>query len=230
MSIELINDTNLKFSFHYGNPIEFDLIYADMIYEDTNLYWIDMWWKRLKPNGIFIIQTDWHTDFLVRSYIENHELISAYFVNHLVWKNEWGNHPKDRFHQCYDSILIYSNGYPYKFNSEVIQVPKATAKTKLNPSGRETKTATCWIDDVCLTTTSKERIKKEDGHLIKWQKPIKLMDRIISPFTDEEDSIADIFMGSGTLGEWCIRNNRNYVGFEIDKTVFELAKKRLESI
>jgi DNA modification methylase len=100
----------------------------------------------------------------------------------------------------------------------------------LNPSGRTTKNATAWIDDICLTTTAKERVKKSDGHLVRWQKPVRLFDRVVAPFTDEGDDVLDNFMGSGSLGEWCIKNNRNYTGIEYDKEVFGLAKNRLENI
>jgi DNA modification methylase len=221
MAYELINDNNMKVELQ---P-DYNLIYCDMVYENENLEWIDKYWDLLYLGGIFIVQTDFHTNFRVRKYFEDE--VGATFVNHLVWKNEWGNHPKDRFHQCYDDILIFSNGKNWKFYSDRIQVDKVTKNKGLNPSGRDTKTATAWIDDICLTTTSKERIKKEDGHLIKWQKPLRLFDRIVAPFTDKNDWVLDPFAGSGTLGEWCINNNRNYVGIEIDKTVWELAQERL---
>ena len=156
--------------------------------------------------------------------------MKATFVSHLVWKCEWGNHPKDRYHMCYDDILIYSKSSKWYFNPDVIQVPKVTKTKGLNPSGRETKQATAWIDDITLTTTAKERVKKEDGHLIKWQKPVKLFDRIIAPFCDGKVDILDPFMGSGSLGEWCMRNGHNYVGIEYDPQVFNLAHNRLESV
>ena len=146
------------------------------------------------------------------------------FINHLVWKNEWGNYPKDRFHQCFDDILVYSKGKHYKFYPERIQVPKVTAKSKgLNPSQRDTKPATAWIDDITLTTIAKERVKKKDGHLIRWQKPQRLYDRIILPFSDKFDNILDPFMGSGSLALWSRINERNYVGMEIDSEVYNLA-------
>jgi DNA modification methylase len=77
---------------------------------------------------------------------------------------------------------------------------------------------------------SKERIKGEDDHNIRWQKPMKLMGRLLAPFTKEGDLILDPFMGSGTTGEWCIRNNRNFIGIEYDPTVFKIAEKRLSEI
>jgi DNA modification methylase len=227
----------LKYSLSNANnseriyPHKYDLIYCDMIYEDRKLDWINIFWSSLKENGVFIVQTDFHTDYLVRSYFESSEFLynSPTFVSHLVWKNEWGNHPKNKFHQCFDSIIVYARGNEYKFNTDVIQVPKVTTNKGLNPSGRMTKNATAWIDDICLTTTSKERVKKSDGHLVRWQKPVKLFDRIIAPFTDEGDTILDPFMGVASLGIWCQINNRNYEGVENDKVVFDLAEERMKN-
>ena len=117
----------------------------------------------------------------------------------------------------------------YKFYPEKIQVDKVTKNKGLNPSGRQMKQATAWIDDICLTTTSKERVKKESGHLIRWQKPLRLFDRIIAPYVDEGDIIIDPFMGSGTLAVWSKINNMKYIGFEIDEEVFDLADRRIKN-
>jgi site-specific DNA-methyltransferase (adenine-specific) len=67
-----------------------------------------------------------------------------------------------------------------------------------------------------LTTTAKERVKKEDGHLIKWQKPIKLFDRIIAPFCNGKVDILDPFMGSGTTALVAKESGRNYLGIELN--------------
>jgi DNA modification methylase len=226
---KIYNQENTTLNFEKGT---FDLIYADMIYEDENLSWISFFWKMLKENGVFIIQTDWHTDYLVRYYFEKSGNIdNCEFLSHAVWKNEWGNHPKDRYHQCYDDILFYVKGKTHKFYSDRIQVTKATARSKgLNPSGKDTKTATAWIDDICLTTVSKERIKDKNGKCVRWQKPVDLYQRILSPFLDDGDTILDPFGGVFSAGEWCIKNNINYVGCEYDKEIFDLGKERLEQL
>jgi DNA modification methylase len=207
------------------SSLKYDLVFADFIYENDNFAWINKYWYSLKENGIFIAMTDFHTIFELGVKLKS--MPNSFMINHIVWKNEWGNHPKRMMHQCFDDILIFSNGKDYKFYPDRIQIPKATALTKLNPSGRQTKTATAFCDDICLTTTSKERVRDKTGKLIRWQKPLKLMDRIIAPFVDENDYILDLFAGSGTLGVWSIKNNVNYVGFENDSDVFEVAKNRL---
>lgn len=209
------------------SPLSVSLVYGDCVYEEIDFNWARLSYDTLVEGGILIVQTDWHTQYKYRNYLQH--VLGMNFVNHLVWRNEWGNHPKNRFHQCYDDILVYSKGKDYKFYPDRIQVPKATAKTKLNPSGRQTKTATAWIDDIVLTTTSLERVKKSDGRNIRWQKPLKLYDRIILPFTDIFDTILDPFMGSGSLGLWSKMNSRNYIGMESDEVVYNLALERIDN-
>lgn len=214
-------ETHLVNNKQYVTNDKFDVIFADYIYEDLDFTWAERYWRNLSPNGVFIAMTDFHSSHYFRVYMEEH--LKGFFVNHLVWKNEWGNHPKKRFHQCYDDILIYSNGVDWNFFSDKIQVEKKTKAKELNPSGRLTKTATAWIDDITLITISKERVKKKDGHLVRWQKPLKLYDRIIAPFITDKSNILDLFMGSGSLGLWCKKNNINYLGLENDAEIYELA-------
>lgn len=40
--------------------------------------------------------------------------------------------------------------------------------------------------------------------------------------------VLDPFMGSGSTGVACINTNRNFIGFEIDKKYFNIAKDRIE--
>ena len=60
------------------------------------------------------------------------------------------------------------------------------------------------------------------------QKPIDLCEWLIKSFTIEGEIILDNCMGSGSTAIACINTNRNYIGFEIDSTYFDLANKRIE--
>jgi DNA modification methylase len=48
------------------------------------------------------------------------------------------------------------------------------------------------------------------------QKPVKLVERILKLYSDENNVCLDIFAGSGTLGRACINTNRNYILFDIN--------------
>lgn len=204
-----------------------DLILADYIYENLDFSWAGRYWNFLKPGGVFVALTDYHSSAEFKVYMQSLE--NANFVNWLVWKNEFGNFRKDRFRQCHDDIIIFSKGTKFRFDPEKVQVPKVTAKAKkLNPSGRETKIATSVITDITLTTISKERIKNDEEKNIKWQKPKELLRRIASPFLKKRDLVIDPFMGSGTMGEVCFEEKWHYIGIEYDNKTFNLAKERLE--
>jgi DNA modification methylase len=196
-----------------------------MIYEDTNLEWIDYALPILKDNGIIAVQTDYHTVGLVKERLDRY----LTFVNWLIYLNEWGGTPINRFAQKHDDILVYCNGEDWKWNKEEIQIPKVTAGTAFDKKGTGLKTpCSVFYDHASFSTMSSERVKNGE-HNITMQKPIWMNQRIMLPFTDEGDSVLDIFAGSMSMGVACIEGNRNYTGIEIDKEIFELGKKRLDN-
>jgi DNA modification methylase len=65
-------------------------------------------------------------------------------------------------------------------------------------------------------------------HLHPTQKPIEAMTWIIQYWTFAGDMILDPFSGSGTTGVAALQLGRNFIGCEIDKGYFEIAKKRIE--
>jgi DNA modification methylase len=44
----------------------------------------------------------------------------------------------------------------------------------------------------------------------------------------EGDVVLDPFMGSGTTAVACIKTNRKYIGFELDKHYCEIANERIQ--
>lgn len=60
------------------------------------------------------------------------------------------------------------------------------------------------------------------------QKPLALMEYLVKTFTNEGDTVLDFTMGSGTTGVACKKLNRNFVGIELNKEYFEIAKNRIE--
>ncbi len=57
--------------------------------------------------------------------------------------------------------------------------------------------------------------------------PLELMEKIILATTEEGDTVLDPFMGSGTTGVACRNLNRNFIGIELDKEYYEIARKRM---
>ena len=71
------------------------------------------------------------------------------------------------------------------------------------------------------------RVKlKEYAH--PTQKPIELLEYLIKTFSNENDTVLDFTMGSGSTGVACLNTNRKFIGIELDKTYFEIAQNRIE--
>jgi predicted Zn-ribbon and HTH transcriptional regulator len=59
------------------------------------------------------------------------------------------------------------------------------------------------------------------------QKPVDLLEYLLSKFSDEHATVLDPFMGSGSTGVACKNLNRDFIGIELDETYFNIAKDRI---
>ena len=62
------------------------------------------------------------------------------------------------------------------------------------------------------------------------QKSTKLMTEIIKIHTNKNDLILDPFMGSGTTGVTALKENRKFIGIEINKDYYQIANNRIKEI
>ena len=60
------------------------------------------------------------------------------------------------------------------------------------------------------------------------QKPVRLMERLMSLVTDENDIVLDPFSGSGSTAIASQNLNRNFIAFEIDEEYYSKSTKRIE--
>jgi len=60
------------------------------------------------------------------------------------------------------------------------------------------------------------------------EKPVRLLERILSVLSDEGALVLDPFCGSGSTCEAARNTGRNYIGVEIDEEYYTGAKKRLD--
>ena len=69
---------------------------------------------------------------------------------------------------------------------------------------------------------------KNNGKLHPTQKPLDILERIIKTSSNENDTVLDCFMGSGSTGIACINTNRKFIGIEKDGKYFEIACNRIK--
>ena len=69
---------------------------------------------------------------------------------------------------------------------------------------------------------------KNERGLHPTQKPVALLEYLIKTYTNENDTVLDFTMGSGSTGVACKNLNRNFIGIEKDENYYNIAKQRIE--
>lgn len=61
------------------------------------------------------------------------------------------------------------------------------------------------------------------------QKPVSLLEYLIKTYTNENETVLDFTMGSGSTGVACLNTNRKFIGIEMDAKYYEIAFDRLNN-
>ena len=206
----------------------FDAIIVDPPYNinyaewDSNFnieYVIELCYRLLKPNGNFIIFQGYS------DVCSTKQIMDKYFKmqNWIVWDRIKGRGTKKNLISTREDILWYSNGDEFTFNKIYSNIPKVTAGLGLKNGEENRGLSNVWTDISPIVPWSEER----NNH--PTQKPIELMKRIVTIWTNKEDSVLDFTMGSGTTGVACKLLDRNFTGIEINEEYFNIAKQRIDN-
>jgi len=220
-----------------------DAIICDPPYGTTACKWdsvidFDLMWEQLnriiKPNGAIVLfgsepfssalrmsniknyKYDWHWkktkagNFQVTKYqpLKYVELISVFSV---------GTH--NYYPILRDASDATKNRYNYDFNSN-------KHKLKHMSSGKFKHDFKNGKDKINPTSIVEFGNERKTVH--PTQKPIALMEYLIKTYTNENETVLDFTMGSGSTGVACKNTNRNFIGIEQDEKYFEIAKQRIE--
>ena len=69
--------------------------------------------------------------------------------------------------------------------------------------------------------------KKDYDNYHPTQKPLLLLEDLIKTFSNENDLVVDLTMGSGSTGVACVNTNRRFTGIEMSEQYFNIAQKRI---
>lgn len=168
------------------------------------------------------------------------ELINA--AKHLykydwIWEKDNGTNVPNVNQQpfrVHEYILIFGKGrVTHGKRTPMKYFPQ---KTKGDPytqkSGRISENWKGGLSNIVTENTGDRHPKTVQKHTRErgyhpTQKPVSLADLIINSYTEEGDVVLDTFMGSGSSGVSAKKNCRNYIGIEIDKEYFDIAKRRI---
>ena len=74
-----------------------------------------------------------------------------------------------------------------------------------------------------------KKYKKDYSGHHPTQKPVLLLEDLIKTFSNENDLVVDLTMGSGSTGVACKNTNRNFIGIEKDENYFKIAQERINN-
>lgn len=194
--------------------------YAEKVkaFINTPLKQID---KKVGNQGIHHFYSFKSTQFGLPTLKTYNALIEHYKINEMKGfreykslKDEWEKE-RDENKQVYNPQK--TKGKPYK---------ATRANTRDSVYGQIRKSSTDNKGTRHPTTIVKFNNPKKSLH--RTQKPVDLCEWLIKSYSNENDTVLDFTMGSGSTGVACKNTNRKFIGIEKDKDIFEIAKKRLE--
>jgi len=218
-----------------------DMVLADPPYGKTACKWdsiipLKPMWEQLKrvtkPNAAIVLTASQpFTSALVMSNLKT-------FKQSLVWDKGKGSNPllaKKRIMQSHEDILVFCYGrLPY--NPQMRKgKPYKAPRTGGNRTNR-----------IVGATADSKGFRQQDNSGFRYplsvlpysihcgsklhpsQKPVGLMKYLILTYSSKRDIVLDFTMGSGTTGVACIQTGRRFIGIELEKKFFKVAKARIQ--
>jgi len=212
-----------------------DMILCDLPYGITACKWDtvipfeSLWeqYKRIIKDGGAIVLTarEPFTSLLVTSNIK-------WYKHKWVWnKKQSGSFQNAKYMplQIEEDIIVFAKGkvnyYPQMKKGKMRKRGGAKEKSRVVGSGLQDSYEN--YSDLYYPTNIIELANPRKNKLHPTQKPTELFEYLIHTYTQESQLVLDNCIGSGTTAVACINTNRNYIGFELNKEYYELAKNRI---
>jgi len=226
-----------------------DLILTDPPYGVTACKWdivpdLDRLWVELKRVGkdncayVFTASQPFTTDLINSN--------RKWFKYEWIWhKNEGSNFVSSKYMpiKYHENVLVFYYQKPTYNPQRMLRWSEQSRQVYKRPVGSgkalrsfgtlknignvqydaSTKSPESIIDIRCVPNGG--------GHkLHPTQKPVTLFEYLIKTYTNENDTVLDPFIGSGTTAIACINLNRRYIGCELEKKYYDIAIKRVEGV
>jgi site-specific DNA-methyltransferase (adenine-specific) len=148
------------------------------------------------------------------------------FLNEIIWAYDFGGRSKTRWPAKHDNILFYvKDPDNYTFNRDAVDripymAPGLVGKQKAARGKFPTDT---WWHTI-VGTNSKEKT----GY--PTQKPVGILNRIVSASSNPGDMVLDFFAGSGTVGEVCLALDRRFILVDSNPQAIAVMRKRFAGV
>ena len=194
----------------------------------------------LKPTGSIYLHCDRTASHYLKALMD---LIfgKANFRNEIIWCYTGPSNTKRWFPQKHDNIFWYSMGDDWTFNTDAVRIPYTQLNTQhaekggggiggdLTPENvgdylnRGKVPEDWWSKFSPVGRIERERL----GY--PTQKPLSLLERIVTASSNPDDLILDPFCGCGTTLHAAHKLDRRWIGIDIARFAVGLVRNRLAS-
>ena len=196
----------------------------------------------LKSTGSIYLQMDTKINHWVRCIMDD---VFGYerMLNEIIWCYRSQGFNKNKWSEKHDVILLYSKSKKWTFNLEAVRENEIGESTQkrwhkeikeygLIPTTKNGKVywnspyspPRDWININALPQAHSER----NGY--DTQKPKELIAKFIKASSNEGDTVADYYLGSGTTAVVCKELNRKFIGCDINPKAVEITKNRMSDV
>lgn len=212
-----------------------DMILCDLPYGTTKCKWdniipFDKLWEQynriIKNNGaIVLFGSQPFTSLLVTSNIKD-------FRYEIIWEKEQAVNfafQKKQIGKVHENICVFYKKQP-TYNPQMREgfKPQRTGSEMNVLSHPRIRGGNQREDKTDRYPISIVKFNRDRLRLHPTCKPIKLIEFLIKTYTNENETVLDNCMGSGSTGIACLNTNRRFIGIEKDDNYFEIAKKRID--
>lgn len=197
--------------------------------ENDYLHWCSLWTKEcvrvLKDNRMMIVFGTLKTDTFLRYKLEilNNQMMKS--QNEIIWSYNWGGRTKNNFARKHEYAWCYSKGNSFLFNDDDVRIER---KQKVNiRTGKDFEHGTI---PTCVWEKNNHTTSKEYVNWHPTQKPFMILERMIRAYTNPNETVLDIFSGSGSTWIAATNTNRNFLGCELDEDYYKKSVDRHKNL
>lgn len=238
MKIEIneIYNTDCIVGMSYMKDKSIDMILCDLPYGTTQCKWDSIippeeLWKQferiIKDNGAMVFTaTQPFTTILIESN-KKHFKYCWYWI-----KNQVTGFPFAKYQplRCVEDILVFYKKMPV-YNPQGLILLDKPIKSIRNVKGDNVYKSGTLNKSYESRYTNYPRqtlnFKCQREGLHPTQKPVELFEYLIRTYTNENEIVLDCCMGSGTTAIAALKSGRKFIGFKLDREIFEIADKRI---
>lgn len=191
--------------------------------------WLDLAIPKLKASGSLYVFCTWQYAPEIFVYLKS----KLTMINEIVWDRRvpsMGGTTR-RFTSVHDNIGFFAVSKDYYFDLDPVRIPYDAVTKKAR--SRKLFEGSKWLElgynpkDVWSVSRLHRQHAERVDH--PTQKPLEIVERMVLASCPPGGRVLDPFMGSGTTAVACARQQREFVGYEINESYCAIARERVSA-